>query len=214
MPRHCRGALLALTLAFALVPVRAQVPVQDLHYNYYDSRPPASNQLATVEKNHFGKGMNRMDAGEWDLAMAEWDFILRYFPNHPRVLYLMSLTAEETGERERAEDYFKTAFQLYPNTATTYSVYGIILYRRGNLDDAVEAFQQSLMLDPGSAEAHYNLGITYAEAGRRGDANRHAQAAYRLGYPLPGLRERLRRTGDWKELPAEELAALVSSQAN
>jgi tetratricopeptide (TPR) repeat protein len=99
---------------------------------------------------------------------------------------------------------------LFPNTATTYSVYGIFLYNEKKYDESIKAYQDSLSLDPKSAETHYNLGVAYAAANNGVEANRHAQAAYSLGYPLPGLRDQLKRKGAWKPLPSDELATLVS----
>jgi predicted Zn-dependent protease len=192
-------------LLLALSSAEAQVS-----YSYYDPSEAAVRQLRTVEQYHFGKGMARMEAREWRLAMAEWDFILRYFPDHPRVLYLMSSTSIKANLGEQAEEYFRNAMALNARNASTHAIYGIHLYSLNKLDDAIEAFQQSLSLDPMSAETHYNLGIAYAAAGKLAAANRHAQAAYNLGYPLPGLRDKLRRMGAWSTLTQPELEAVVS----
>ena len=210
MPTHRARILLSVLFLTPTLQGGAQVPVQEEHYSYYDKSNAAVSRLAVVEKYHLGKGMDDMEARQWYLALAEWDFILRYFPNHPRILYLMSLTAEKLHDVKKAEDYFKTAMTLYPDTASTYSVYGIFLFRQGQVDEAIEAYSRSLSLDPSSPETHYNLGLAYAAAGREELANRHAQAAYSLGFPLPGLSEKLKRSGSWKPLPAEEIAALVT----
>jgi hypothetical protein len=59
--------------------------------------------------------------------------------------------------------------------------------------------------------AHYNLGLEYLDQRRLDLANIHAQAAYALGYPLPGLKEKLVRAGQWRELPRDELSKLITS---
>ena len=54
--------------------------------------------------------------------------------------------------------------------------------------------------------SHYDLGLAYLDIRDYASANREAHAAYRLGYPLPGLRLRLERMGRWKapHTPAPE----------
>ena len=49
------------------------------------------------------------------------------------------------------------------------------------------------------ANIHYNLGLALIEVGRVDDALMHAQLAYKAGFPLPGLREKLKRMGKWRE---------------
>jgi hypothetical protein len=50
-----------------------------------------------------------------------------------------------------------------------------------------------------SANIHYNIGLTYLELNRFDEALRHAHTAYRLGFPLPGLKQKLQRVGKWTE---------------
>ena len=49
--------------------------------------------------------------------------------------------------------------------------------------------------DGASAEINYNLGLILLELGDLDGAARHAELAYDLGYPLPGLRAKLQRLG-------------------
>ena len=55
------------------------------------------------------------------------------------------------------------------------------------------------MLAPNSSEAHYNIGLMYTEMEEYPLAREHAQKAYSLGFPLPGLRSKLQRAGQWDE---------------
>jgi tetratricopeptide (TPR) repeat protein len=63
---------------------------------------------------------------------------------------------------------------------------------------AAKRFRQALERDPENAEAHYNLGLTLIEQGRYAEAREHAERAYDLDYPLPGLKRRLQRNGHWQ----------------
>jgi hypothetical protein len=48
----------------------------------------------------------------------------------------------------------------------------------------------------------YNLGLAYVEIKRYPEALEAAHKAYALGFPLPGLRDRLKSVNAWKE-PAQ-----------
>ena len=67
------------------------------------------------------------------------------------------------------------------------------LYRQGG---AIEKAQDILergnqALDGRSAQIHYFLGLAYVDQGKLERAEKHAERAYALGYPLPGLKDRL-----------------------
>jgi len=51
------------------------------------------------------------------------------------------------------------------------------------------------MVEGRSAEIQYNLGLVLLELGDIEEAQIAARKAYELGYPLPGLRNKLKRMG-------------------
>ena len=202
-----------LALAFlALLALTGRTAAQsETYYSYYDQRVAARQQLRTVEQYHLGKALADIDGGLWELALSECDFILRYFPDHPRGLNLMAETARKLNKLDVAESYFDRAIQLFPQSATTYAAYGIFKYRIGQLEESAQALKRSVTLIPDYAEAHYNLGLVYADLKQLDKANVHAQAAYRLGYPLPGLQQVLKRADAWATLTEQELAAALAA---
>jgi hypothetical protein len=75
---------------------------------------------------------------------------------------------------------------------------GKAMYFRGRkkLPQAREALEAGIeALDGRSAELHYVLGLVLVELGDYPGATQHARTAYDMGYPLPGLRDRLARAG-------------------
>jgi len=50
---------------------------------------------------------------------------------------------------------------------------------------------------PNNFEAHYNLGLLYLDTKRPNKALEQAKIAYRGGYPLEGLKMRLKDAGVW-----------------
>jgi Tfp pilus assembly protein PilF len=130
-----------------------------------------------------------------------------------------------------AECYFDRAMRWRPEDGTVRLIYGIYLSQKADheledarladtrkdpaaarhatelaqhdRDAALEHYQHALDLTPDSPEVHYNMGLLYCDLGKLELARQHADRAYELGYPLPGLRNRLRRLGAY-ESPAAQ----------
>jgi tetratricopeptide (TPR) repeat protein len=171
------------------------------YFDYYDQHPAAHNLLGTVEQHHLNQGIEAVNKGSLSYALQHFDFILNRFPNHPRALLLVSEVFHKMKTPAKADLYFQRAIELYPETAPTYAAYGIFLQKSGQLERAIENYKTSLKLDPGHMGTHYNLGLAYFDKKQFDLANQHAQEAYAQGFPLPGLRDKLRKVGAWK--PAE-----------
>jgi hypothetical protein len=65
--------------------------------------------------------------------------------------------------------------------------------------EAIEALAKAAEFGGNNPEVQYNLGLLYLKLGREQDALRHGQAAYTLGYPLPGLKNQLVQRGVWRD---------------
>jgi tetratricopeptide (TPR) repeat protein len=114
------------------------------------------------------------------------------------------------GGRYRPECYFVRARVFAPDDPVVYEVYGYLLAGQGKKAEAVEFYERALSLDDGRAEAHYNLGLLYLDLGNVPKAQLHADRAYQLGYPLPGLRNRLQKAST---RPGTDVSKPTSSPA-
>jgi tetratricopeptide (TPR) repeat protein len=95
---------------------------------------------------------------------------------------------------EKALEYLQKAIAEQPSYAPAYSVMSMVLRDAGNLEGARDVLVRGNEATRGeSAEIHYLLGLTYLDLNDVPAARRHADEAYRRGYPLPGLRDRLQR---------------------
>lgn len=203
--RACRARILRIAWLAVLVIAptlhAAAVPEWRRPHDYYVTDPTSRNLLKMVEGYHLEQGTRKMERGEYGYARQDFDFILRYFPNDPKALLLMGELAIKTGKPREAVRYFQTAIRMFPDRAATHTAYGVFLHRAGKLRQAIDQYREALKLDPTSAETHYDLGLAYLDIHDYKLANRHAHTAYRLGYPLPGLRRRLQRLGKWMPAP-------------
>ena len=92
---------------------------------------------------------------------------------------------------------FERAFRMHPKDPTPRLLYGLFFHRMGNLKRALDQYQIAAKLRPNWAEAHYNIGLIYLRQKNYAAARKHAKRAYALGYPLPALRNKLKKAGHW-----------------
>lgn len=186
-------------------------------YGPFDYTNPEhfAKKLPIVEDGHFDLGVEQLEGhmgksnGFASLA-GDIDYTLRAFPNHHRAIYTMIRYYTErvahgaAKMRFSAECYFDRAIRFAPDDATIRMLHGVYLHKVGKPAASRAAYEVALKLAPNSAEVNYNAGLMYAELREYDLAVKHAQRAYELGYPLQGLRNKLRRLGVW---PAETQAA-------
>ena len=131
--------------------------------------------------------------------MGECNFILNIFPNHPQALRLVTQACLAFKSSIcRLDEVFTRAVEINPKIPGTYLIQGVYQYRARQYEKAIESFKGAVAIDSDLADAHYDLGLTYVQTKQYDLANDHAQRAYALGYPLPGLRDKLMRAGKWK----------------
>ena len=96
------------------------------------------------------------------------------------------------GERDKARDYFQKAREAHPQLEGGHAAMAAWLWDLGEVSKARDVLEEGIGHQrAASAELHYMLGLVQLELGEAGEARRHADLAYGLGYPLPGLRQKL-----------------------
>jgi len=178
----------------------------EVGYGPYDYTNPIHfrEKLPIVQRAHFTSNVEQLIRGETALGpMNDIAYTLNRFPNHHRALYSMmryNLALEQrpaAGARRSPECWFERAIRFKGDDGTVRMIFGIYLHQTDRPDAALIRYQEALALIPNSAEVHYNMGLAYFEMDRFDDAVEHALKAYELGYPLPGLRNRLASVGKW-----------------
>lgn len=180
-------------------------------YGPFDYANPTDfrTKLRIVEVNHFDAGVAslRGHARKPEQLQGDIDYTLRAFPNHYKALHSVVKYVSSKDPRHRgplplsAECYFQRAMTFRPKDGKVRLLYGLLKARENQYDEAKKHFIEAERLMPNSAEVQYNIGLVLAKNGDYDEAYRHAVKAYELGYPLPGLRNILRRAGKWPETP-------------
>lgn len=177
----------------------------------FDYRTATSEQKGLVEGAHFPadvehlrKGKRSPSGGYIMVPGQEIDYTLRAFPNHPRALLSLSrLSAQErtdkpTGIKVKVDCYFHNAITRWPDDSMVRVIYGTYLTQRKNAEEALKQFEKAQELGSENPSMYYNLGLAYFEIKRYPESLEAAHKAYSLGFPFPGLRNKLESVGHWQ----------------
>lgn len=176
----------------------------------WDYRTASQDQRMLVERRHFTPEVRMMQKGGGTSrhVAADIAYTLKVFPNHPQALMTMSEWSLKSGKNPpegsayTVECWFERAVRFAPDDAMVKVVYGIALIKRSKAREGVAQLEAALPYAGNNANVHYNLGLAYFDLKEYDKALVSARAAYRLGFPLPGLRNKLKRAGVWRETGA------------
>jgi tetratricopeptide (TPR) repeat protein len=161
--------------------------------------------LRVVEQFHFTPKVEQLIGGVSDSVGGDIAYTLEHFPNHHRALAAMARLAlrdknsKPHGAKYSVECYFDRALRFKPDDAKVHSLFGGYLLALNQDGPALEQLQESARLEPSNATTRYNLGLLYFKQKNYEQARACAQQAYALGFPLPGLKNKLIAMGQWQE---------------
>jgi tetratricopeptide (TPR) repeat protein len=98
--------------------------------------------------------------------------------------YLDGLASWHLSDCEAGLELFKKALDKEPRLAEAWWGRGLCLVDGDKQNDAIAAFDRAVQLRPDFANAHYDLGMVYADEGRRDLASRECGVLKNLSPPL------------------------------
>ncbi len=172
----------------------------------YDYRTGANRKV--VEDYHFTPKVENLVGGATSITPGgDLNYTLRVFPNHHRALMsLIRLSEKEKREKPREMEFtvscwFDRAERFRPDDAMVKALHGIYLTRAGHPKEGAMMLQAALDQAGDSANINYNLGLAFFDMKQYEKSLQSAHKAYALGFPLPGLRDKLKRAGKWRDPP-------------
>lgn len=149
------------------------------------------------KKRIFAEHDFRRVAGETGFTLA------RSSPTHPLYATMLTLRGRanfELGLMKDAQQDFARAAQLHPDVGDSYAAWALLLRRTGHRPEARDVLERGIKgTKGGTAELHYLLGIILTEMQDYTPALEHAKLAYKMGYPLLGLKRKLQKSGHWTD---------------
>jgi tetratricopeptide (TPR) repeat protein len=118
-------------------------------------------------------------------------------PLAPDVAALLAQIQIELGHPDIAEQVLDRVMSAQPTADRPYLVMSTLKRKGKNPQEAIDVLEQGNKLTSyKSAEINYALGLLYFDRHDYAAARECATRAYALGYPLPGLRNKLKRVDE------------------
>ena len=122
----------------------------------------------------------------------------------PDIAIGLAKIRKELGQVGPAIEVLEKAIKDQPERVDLYGTLALFYRDQSHLDKAKEVLLRADELSGGqSAEVQYSLGLINLEMGDVDGAVENAVRSYKLGYPLPWLKNKLRALGKWPA-PAQE----------
>lgn len=174
------------------------------HYGPYDYRSD-KDKLGIVETFHLTSNVINLSSAQSASSVGgDLDYTLRAFPNHHIALMAMTRlgekekTAKPRGVKYSVECYLQRAFRFRNDDTTVKMLYAAYLAKNGKRTEALAMLDEMVNAEEETANVYYNIGLIYFELKDYEKSLSYARRAYDLGFPLPGLRDKLKRAGKWK----------------
>jgi tetratricopeptide (TPR) repeat protein len=115
---------------------------------------------------------------------------------HAVMSYQIGLAYQMAGDASAAEAAYDRAIQVQPGTAVGYQGKASLYREQKRYEEARDVLLEADKVTGGtSAEIKYFLGLVMFDLKSYDEARTYAEQAYELGYPLPGLANKLARAG-------------------
>ncbi|PHV13342.1 hypothetical protein [Chitinimonas sp. BJB300] len=212
MKRFCGRLLLGISLLLGNSLVQAdEIECGSLSNGFgpYDFRHQFGEPKRLVESAHFPPYVESLLRGRTaDAVGGDIDYTLRAFPNHHRALLsMMNLATREhtrkpPGSRFTIECWLDRAERFAPDDGMVKVLWATWMIKQGNKKEAEEKLKAGVALAPESnANFDYSVGLAYFDLRRYDLSLAAAHRAYQAGFPLPGLKQKLKKAGQWRDAP-------------
>lgn len=117
-------------------------------------------------------GLGYMKQGQYKRARAKLEKALDYDDNNVNAHHYMAELYRRLNDPERAEEHFKTAMNLAPDSLKIQNNYGVFLCDSGEYDKAIALFKKPLSepLYENKADSYENIGLCRLRQGQIANA--------------------------------------------
>ena len=192
--------MFVLLLAWTPVEIawgQGAAPPPDMDYFTAHEDPETYRDLKIIEHAHIGKVLYWLRSERIEMLLAELNYTLHHFPNHPKALLLTEMAADVTHVPTLPITYYERALRLYPEYGMTHAQFGKYLVSIGRVSDGITQLKEAVKRDPKLGQGYQWLGEAYAKAGKKESAQEAYAKAKALGFTSDPISDRA--TPDSKE---------------
>ncbi len=114
-------------------------------------------------KEYVNYGMALFDTKQYQASIDMLTKALDSNSDNEAVLAKLALSYQNTGENEKALEYFNKTFAINPDLTVLRFDYANLLGNMGKRNDAIEEYKTYLKAYPNDANAYRNLGLVYKD---------------------------------------------------
>lgn len=170
----------------------------------------------TTAAGYITRGNGRLDKGEYDLAIADFDKALEIDPTAAMAFADRGMANIRKRNLELARKDLDAAYALNPRNQVVFRGRGVLALYADDLAQAIEAFATSLEIEPHNVFALQNRAEAYVRAGEPGKALAdYAEAIqFKPSYRFPySMRAAIFRSQGRLDLSVKEAEALLAANA-
>jgi len=170
----------------------------------------------TTAAGYITRGNGRLDKGEYDLAIADFDKAIEIDPTAAMAFADRGMVNLRKSNLELARKDLDAAYALNPRNPVVFRGRGVLALYADDLAGAIEAFAMSLEIDPHNVFALQHRADAYVRAGEPDKALAdHAEAIKFRPNALSSysLRAAIFRSTGRVDLSAKEAEALIAANA-
>lgn len=164
-----------------------------LHMHHYCAGLAYSNRMRTQSVERERKKLLRKAIGE---MIYTWERTPKAGSLYGEIATNLARLHHKASDTDQALTLLQEVIAAQPQFSGAYTAASLIYREIGRPDRQRSVLLQGNDAIQGeSSEIHYFLGLFYTDQKEYSTAVEHARKAYALGYPLPGLRQKLHRLG-------------------
>lgn len=183
------------------------------------------DRLELVESRHFTRQVELLIRGESTSNLAaDIGYTLRMFPNHHRALASLVRYSDAkkqssfVGMKYSVDCYLQRAVNFKEDDSQVRIIYASHLIKSKRIEKAREQLAYLEEYEDKNSALNYNMGLIFFDIGDYQKSLNYAHQAYSEGFPLQGLKNKLIKSGKWKDtqhiIPTNIEKPIESSQNN
>ena len=129
---------------------------------------PATTE-GTVEE-HFQKGNEYIQAGQFDKAVVEFEAVLAAEPERISALTNLGVAYYNVGRLDDAIVQYQKALEVGPDDADIHSNLAAAYVQKNDLTQALAEYQKAVTINPKLSQAHFGLAVVYLQQGQNDKA--------------------------------------------
>jgi Tfp pilus assembly protein PilF len=137
--------------------------------------PSASPAAEMSVEEHFQKGNEYIQTGQFDKAVAEFEAVLKAEPERVSALTNLGVAYYNVLRLEDAIAQYQKALEVGPDDADIHSNMAAAYVQKGDLAQALAEYQKAITINPKLAQAHFGLAVVYLQQGQNDQAVKELQ---------------------------------------